>query len=162
MPSADLAQTSWIQPGEETWVLDLTSWVGDRGLASLNLMDDAHTKYGILRHVFVDLGYKRLGQGASFSHLRAANEVASQWMARTRVLHDHVTDSRGEVAKVPKQPLDSMPQPPEDILKQTPGAWEAWKGLSSLGFNVCVVRGPKIVIAPEKLADFQHVPLKHL
>ena len=45
---------SWLQPGEETWILDLTAWVGDRAMASLNLMDDAHSKYGILRHVLVD------------------------------------------------------------------------------------------------------------
>ena len=53
-----------IQLGEETWVLDLTPWAGDRRLVSLNLMDEAYSKYGILRRVFVDLGYKRLGLGA--------------------------------------------------------------------------------------------------
>ena len=159
VPSTDMPQSSWIQPGEETWILDLTAWVGDRAMASLNLMDDAQTKYGILRHVVVDPGYKRLGQGSSFSHLRVSNEVASQWMARTRVLHDYVKDARGDVSKVPKQPLDKVPPPAEDILKETPGAYEAWKGLSALDLKVCVVRGPKIVIAPEKLADFQHAPL---
>ena len=40
-------------------------------------MDEAYGKYGVLRHVFVDLGYKRLGQGASFSHDRVAIEVAN-------------------------------------------------------------------------------------
>jgi hypothetical protein len=146
--STDYAQAYWIQPGEETWVLDLTPWAGDRGMASLNLMDEAHSKYGILRHVFVDPGYKRLGQGASFSHARAANEVANQWMSRTRVLHDYVQDSRGEITKVPKQPLDSVPQLAEDVLRQTPGAYEAWQGLSKMDLKVCVVRGPKITISP--------------
>ena len=153
------AQTHWIQPGEETWVLDLTAWVGDRAMASLNLMDEAHSKYGTLRHVIVDPGYKRLGQGASFSQVRVANEVASQWMARTRVLHDSVKDQRGNVTRVPRQPLDKVPPPAEDVLKETPGALEAWKGLSALDFKVCAVRGSKIVIAPEKLAAFQHAPL---
>jgi hypothetical protein len=37
--STDYAQASWIQPGEETWVLDLTPSAGDRGMGSLNLMD---------------------------------------------------------------------------------------------------------------------------
>ena len=157
VPSSDRVPGLWIQPGEETWLLDLTAWAGDRGMASLNMMEDS--KFGVLRHVFVDPGYKRLGQGATFSHLRASNEVAKQWMARTRVLYDHHVDVRGQVTKVPKQPLDSVPQPAEDILKQTPGAWEAWKGLSALELKVCVVRGPKIVIAPEKLAEFQHAPL---
>ena len=147
--STDYAQASWVQPGEETWVLDLTPWAGDRGMASLNLMDEAHNKYGILRHVFVDPGYKRLGQGASFSHSRAANEIANQWMSRTRVLHDYVQDSRGEITKVPKQPLDSVPQPAEDVLRQTPGAYEAWQGLSKMDLKVCVVRGPKLTISPQ-------------
>ena len=54
-PSNEAAMgQSWLQPGEETWILDLTAWVGDRAMASLNLMDDAHSKYGILRHVLVD------------------------------------------------------------------------------------------------------------
>ena len=83
-------------------------------------MDEASSKYGILRHVFVDPGYKRLGQGASFSQARVANEVANQWMARARVLHDYVQDTRGQITKVAKQPLDSVPQPNEDVLRQTP------------------------------------------
>jgi hypothetical protein len=58
--NTDYAQVYWIQPGEETWVLHITHWAGDRGLASLNLMDEAYSKYGILRHVFVAPGYKRL------------------------------------------------------------------------------------------------------
>ena len=91
---AALAQ-SWLQPGEETWILDLTAWVGDRAMASLNLMDDAHSKYGILRHVLVGPGYKRLGQGASFSQQRVANAVTNQCISRTRVLHDAVLDARG-------------------------------------------------------------------
>ena len=30
---AAMAQ-SWLQPGEETWILDLTAWAGDRAMAS--------------------------------------------------------------------------------------------------------------------------------
>ena len=86
--STDYAQVYWVQLGEETWVLDLTPWAGDRRLASLNLMDEAYSKYGILRHVFVAPGYKRLGQEACFSQARVANAVANQWMARAGVLHD--------------------------------------------------------------------------
>ena len=64
--STDYAQVFWVQLGEENWVLYLTPWAGDRGLTSLNIMDEAYSKYGILWHVFVDIGYKRLGQGATF------------------------------------------------------------------------------------------------
>ena len=93
------------------------------------------------------------------SQARAANEVANQWMARTRVLHDYVQDARGEITKVPKQPLDSVPQLAEDVRRQTPGAYEAWQGLSKMDLKVCVVRGPKITISQQKLAEFQHAPL---
>ena len=102
---------SWLQPGEETWILDLTAWAGDRAMASLNRMGDAHVKYGILRHVLVDPGYKRLGQGASFSQQRVANEVANQCISRTRSLQDAVMDARSARTKVPKQPLDTVPPP---------------------------------------------------
>ena len=47
----------------------------------------------------------------------------------------------------------------ESVLKEVPGAYEAWKGLRSLEFRVCTVRGPTIIIHPEKLATFQHAPL---
>ena len=43
-------------------------------------------------------------------------------MARARVLRDYVQDTRGQITKVAKQPLDSVPQPNEDVLRQTPGA----------------------------------------
>ena len=161
VPSNETTNASlspWIQPGEETWIIDVTAWVGDRAIASLNCIDQS-AKYGTIRHMFVDPGYKRLGHGASFSYLRVSNEVATQWMARTRVLHDHVVDARGEVTKVPKHPLDTVPEPSEEAMKQHPGAFEAWKGLSALNLKVCVVRGPKVVIAPEKVAAFQHAPL---
>ena len=79
-------------------------------------------------------------------------------MARTRVLHDYVQDTHGQITKVAKQPLDSAPQPNEDVLKQTPGAYEAWQGLSKMGLKVCVVRGSEITISPNKLAEFQHAP----
>jgi hypothetical protein len=82
-------------------------------------MDEAYSKYGIIWHACVDLGCKRLGQGASFcSQARVASEVANQWMARTRVLHDYVQDTRGQITKVAKQPLDSVPQPNEDVLRK--------------------------------------------
>ena len=53
------------------------------------------------------------------SQAGVANEVANQWMARTRVLHDYVQKTRGQITKLAKQPLDSVPQPNEDVLKET-------------------------------------------
>ena len=55
--------------------------------------------------------------------------------------------------------MDTVPPPSEEVLKEIPGVLEAWKGLSALDMKVCVVRGPKIIIAPDKLATSQHAPL---
>ena len=36
---------------------------------------------------------------------------------------------------------------------------KAWRGLSSLDLKAYAVRGPKVIIHPEKLVAFQHAPL---
>ena len=122
-------------------------------------MMDPNQDKGMFRHILIDPGYKRMGQGASLTHTRVSNEVASQWMARTRVLFDSITDGRGHVTKVARYPKDYVPDPDEHLLKQTPGAYEAWKGLHALSFQVCQVCGSKVMIDPEKLAAFQHAPV---
>ena len=141
MSSTDSVEESWVQLGEDTWTLDQTPWVGDRTMASLGLMGTSNSKYGNLRHVFVDPSYKRMGQGVSFSHARVSNEVAAQWINRSRVLYDQVQDSSGKLTKVAKHPLDSAPPPEESVLKEVVGAYEAWKGPTFLDLKVCIVRG---------------------
>ena len=68
-----------------------------------------------------------MGQGAPFSHARVSNEVAAQWMSRTRVLHDNVQDARGQLTKVPKHPVDSVPAPDENILREVLGACHGYQ-----------------------------------
>ena len=87
----------------------------------MELMGISDSRYGALRHILVDPSYKRMGQGAPFSHACVSNEVASQWMNRTRVLHDNVQDARGQLTKVPKHPVDSVPAPDENILREVLG-----------------------------------------
>ena len=65
-------------------------------------------------------------------------------------MRDTVLDARGVRTKVQKHPLDTVPPPSEEVLKEIPGALEAWKGLSALDLKVCVVRGSNIIIAPDK------------
>ena len=60
--------------------------------------------------------------------------------------------------KSPSILAKSVPEPDEAILKETPGAFEAWRGLSALPLKVCQVQGIKVIIAPDKLAQFQHAP----
>ena len=60
---------------------------------------------------------------------------------RPRVLYDEVLATCGKLTKVAKHPLDPVPPPEESVLKEVPGAYEAWRGLSSLDLKVCAVRG---------------------
>ena len=151
---------SWLQPGDETFILDMTPWVGDRAVASLEFMKpEAAAQQGTVRHFVVDPGYKRMGMGATFTLERVAGDVASQWINRTRILYNKVVDGLNNTTYIPKQPADVVPAPDEHTLRMVPGAYEAWKGLSALEFKVCHVRGPKIAISPEKLAEYQNAPL---
>ena len=80
-------------------------------------------------------------------------------MNRYRVLFHAVRDARGRLTKVPNHPLDTIPPSEDIVLKEVPGALDAWRGLSSLDLEVCVVRGPNIIIHPEKLVACHHAPL---
>ena len=62
-------------------------------MATLGLMGTSDSKYGTLRHMLMDPTYKRMGQGVCFSEARVSNEVASQWISRSRALY--VTDKQG-------------------------------------------------------------------
>ena len=64
-----------MQHGEETWILDLTPWEGDRVMASLGLVGTNGSKYGHLRHAFMDPSHKRMGQGVLFLRAKVSNEV---------------------------------------------------------------------------------------
>ena len=141
-------------------MVGLTPWAGDRAMATLELLKhkEGENPIGTFHHILVNPGYKRMALGAQFSHSRVTNEVASQWMARTRVLHDYVKDSLGQVSKVPKHPIDTVPEPDEATLRQIPGAYEAYKGIRALEFKTCVVRGGRVLISPDKLAVFQQAP----
>ena len=45
--STDHVDEGWVQPGEETWILDLTTFVGDRVMATLALMGTSDSKHGL-------------------------------------------------------------------------------------------------------------------
>ena len=45
--STDHVDEGWVQPGEETWILDLTPFVGDRAMATLALMGTSDSKHGL-------------------------------------------------------------------------------------------------------------------
>ena len=53
-----------------------------------------------------------------YSRQRVANEVADQWMARTRVLLDKVTGMDGQHRWEPHHPADAVAPPTEDMLRE--------------------------------------------
>eukprot|EP00974_Lingulodinium_polyedra_P018504 1790270-Lingulodinium_polyedra.AAC.1 len=81
-------------------------------------MGTSDSKDGAPRRIFVDPGYKRVGQGAFFPRAGVSNQVAAEWMSRTRVLYDKVQAPCGHLTMVPKHPQDSVPAPGETILKE--------------------------------------------
>ena len=58
-----------------------------------------------------------------------------------------------------QQLATQVPPPTDEQLASCPGALAAWKGLAAMELRVCVVRGSKVKIAPERLAAFQGAPL---
>ena len=102
-------EQSWLQAGKETWILGLTPWVGDRAMASSNLMDDAHSKYGVLRHVLVDPVRHSL-------HAREPMVIAKDNISLQKGIPMNVLRvTHGEV-NLPKPAADPNPQvPPKPI-----------------------------------------------
>ena len=68
--------------------------------------------------------------GCYVTHARASNDVASQWMARSRIIYLFGIDAGGQHIHIPKQPSDSALMFHETVLKQYIGAYETWKVMS--------------------------------
>ena len=103
--------------------------------------------------------HTRMGEAARFTFQRVCGEVSRQWTNRERVLHEKTFNSEGHIIWNTKQPSGVVPQPDESTLKQHPGAYAAWKGLSSLAFEVCYLHGPEIRILTSKIQEFNQAPL---
>jgi hypothetical protein len=86
------------------------------------------------------------------------NIITKEWLNRTVILKDTVTDWRGETEE-PVYPCDSVPAPTEDQLRSIQGGVAAYKGLSALELKACYLRGSRIKIQPAKLAQFDGAPL---
>ena len=73
-------------------------------------------------------------------------------------MRDRQVDDRGNANLAPKHPSHTPPPPTDDMLKEVLGALEAWKGPSALPLKACVMRGPKVVVAPHRVFEFHGAP----
>ena len=163
-PAVALAQLSAVIPKgifeakDELLVVDVLPYVGDRALATYNYTK-SNEGQGRIRHVLVALQTKeRVDKAASFTTKRLGNIITKEWLNRTVILKDTVTDWRGETED-PVYPCDSVPAPTEDQLRSIQGGVAAYKGLSALELKACYLRGSRIKIQPAKLAQFDGAPL---
>jgi hypothetical protein len=165
-PAVALAQLSAIipkgifQPKDELLVVDVMPYVGDRALASYNYTKSQSAEgQGRIRHVLVQLQTKdRADKAATFTERRLANVITKEWLSRTVILKDTVTDWRGETEE-PVYPNDAVPAPTDEQLRSIQGGVAAYKGLAALELKACYLRGSRVKIQPAKLAQFEGAPL---
>ena len=165
-PAVALAQLSAIIPKgtlqakDEMLVIDVLPYVGDRAVATYNYTKSSLSDgQGRIRHVLVQLQTKdKADKAATFTERRLTNIVTKEWLSRTVILKDRVTDWRGETEE-PVYPNDSVPAPTEEQLRSIQGGVAAYKGLSALELKACFLRGSRVKIQPAKIAQFDGAPL---
>ena len=158
--AALLAKTP-LGPKDETVIIDLMPYVGDRAIGVYNYAKSpAAENQGRFRHVIVKMtGSPKDERAALFTVRRLANIITKEWLRRSIVLHDTVRDMRGET-EVAVYPSDVVPPPTDEQLRSIKGGAAAWRGLAALEFKTCFVRGSKVKIQPARLADFEGAPLE--
>jgi hypothetical protein len=166
-PSVALAQLAALIPKgvlqakDELLVIDMLPYVGDRAVATYSFSkSQAAEGQGRIRHVLVQLQSKeKADKAAVFSERRVANIITKEWLSRTVILKDTVSDWRGETEE-PVYPNDTVPPPTDEQLRSIQGGVAAYKGLSALEFKACSLRGGRVMIQPAKLAEFDGAPLE--
>lgn len=156
-----------LEAKDQTLIVDLFPHVGDRALGTHLFIKSGNAEgRGGFRHVLVKL----VGSGVSKSHARAvtfaerrvSNWIAKEWLSRSLVLHDATKNAMGVTTETAVYPVDTVPPPTEEQLRTIPGAYVAWKGLDSLSLKTMMVRGTKVKLSLERLAEFEHAPLEVL
>jgi len=147
---------------DEVVIVDLLPFVGDRALATHNMVKEANTEVKAkLRHIVVGVTSdpKAGMRCASFALKRVSNTMRNEWFAKQLVLHDRVQSASG-IADVPVHPCDACPPPTPEQLRTIKGGEQAYKGLAGVDFKVCVLQGSKVKIQAARLADFQGATLE--
>lgn len=150
-----------LLPKDETLIIDPLPFVGDRALGTYQFLRSAAMEgRGKLRHVVVKLGSaNQFVKAAAYTEQRLRTRFTKDWLARSLVLHEMQSNSAGLKVEVPVFPCEAVPPPSDEQLHSLPGAWAAHRGLAGLKLLACGLRGPKVVILPERLAEFQGAPL---
>jgi hypothetical protein len=135
-------------------ILDFFPFSGDCMLASSKLQADINFAAS-LRHSSVEMEYKGGKKASAFARARLATHLAKKWQAREFLLYEF-EGQQGSLA----HPMDARFQVDQEKLKELPGCYEAWKGITKLDdtLKVCKLQAKKFAIAPELLAEFQSAP----
>ena len=149
-----------LKPKDETVIVDLLPYVGDRAIGSFQYARSPNAEIlGRVRHVIVKMAPKgKEDRGAVFTERRLTNLHTKEWLSRTLVLHDVLRDSRGE-SEVPVHPCDTVPAPTDEQLRSIRGGVAAYKGLSASTLRRCFLRGSKVKIQPCRISEFDGAPL---
>jgi len=152
-----------LSPLDETIVIDLIPYVGDRALGTYQMMSSAvMANRGTLRHVVVNMrGVPSFSKGAVFTQQRLKTRMTREWFSGTLVLHEAVLDNLGNVVDMeePALPPTDIPLPTLDQLQRCPGAAHAHRGIEGMHFLACHVQGGKIKIQPDRLKEFNCAPV---
>jgi hypothetical protein len=151
-----------LQPKDETIIIDPLPFVGDRAVGTYQFMRSAAMENrGRIRHVVVKLAGagSTFSKAAQYTQQRLKSRATQDWLSRSLVLHETQHNNLGHSMEVAVYPSEVVPPPTNEQLQATPGAWSAHRGLANMRLLACAMRGSKIKILPERLAEFQGAPL---
>jgi len=150
----------WLGSDDVLLVLDFHPHVGDRAMASYELLKNLDGPLGNVHHIVVGVGSGQHSKFSKFALQRVANEAASEWLDGKLKLHTVVKHPNGASVTEEVKPERDPPEPTEEELRKTPGALEAYRGVGKLQFQACTVVGSKLVIRPDKLKQFDTASLE--
>ncbi len=147
-----IAGSKWLSKEDTLLVLDAHPYVGDRVLASCELLRKPSELPCKICHAVCAVSSTSFAKHAAFATQRLGVKLSKQWLEKTFALYEEVKDKSGKLVEQQVSPSETVPEPTEDDMRVYPGALMAFQGVSSLTFKVCAVLNGKIKILPEKLA----------
>jgi hypothetical protein len=138
------ASMKWLERADKTIIVDFHPHVGDRALATYEMVRESGGAFGELHHIIVSLGKGLQSKHAAYAAERVACHAAGEWLSESLIL----SGPDGQIVR----PVRDAPAPTADELKLYPGSAEAIQGVHKLPFRTCCLVGSKIKIRPDKLA----------
>ncbi len=148
------AGSKWLGKDDLIMVIDAHPFVGDRLLASYELLRKP-TGPGFpckMCHAVCAVQSTSFAKHAAFASQRLQVKVSKQWLDKSLPLYEEVVDKAGKTVEQRVTPSDVIADPTEEDMRAYPGAILAFEGVSALKLKVCAVLNGKVKILPEKLA----------